>query len=53
MAIDVTPRDILKAYEKASGEKVMLENWRQVKTLPAAERVVEKVSSLALRRRTH
>jgi hypothetical protein len=33
----LTPREIIKLYEKKSGEKILLESWKQVKAFQMAE----------------
>jgi hypothetical protein len=35
--IGLTPREIIKLYEKKSGEKILLESWKQVKAFQMAE----------------
>jgi len=41
--IHLTPHEIFRRYEKATGEKVLLESWKQVKTLKTPEKEKEKL----------
>jgi len=38
----LTPRQIFKRYEKETGEKILLESWKDVKALSPSEKEVKR-----------
>ncbi|MGB9774615.1 MAG: hypothetical protein ACPL4I_11430 [Bacteroidota bacterium] len=41
--IHLTPHEIIRKYEKATGEKMLLESWKQVETLKSTAKEKEKL----------